>query len=196
MSVSVDACGTLFATRLRATPSSQLFTVLGLAGVGKSRLVREFLADIEGQALVARGRCLPYGDGITFWPLVEAVREAVGLEDGDSPETARLKLSLALGESPDSGVAARGVAELIGFADAADSSTAGMEGFAATQALFRPLPPTGHSYSSSTTSTGRSRHFSILWSISPTLSGTVLPCSSAWLALSCSMYDAVGVAAE
>jgi tetratricopeptide (TPR) repeat protein len=120
-------------------PSSQLFTVLGLAGVGKSRLVREFLADIEGQALVARGRCLPYGDGITFWPLVEAVRGAVGLEDGDSPETARLKLSRALGESPDSGVAARGVAELIGFADAADSSTAGMEGFAATQALFEAL---------------------------------------------------------
>ena len=37
-------------------------------------------------ALVARGRCLPYGEGITFWPLLEAVKEAVGLDESDSPE--------------------------------------------------------------------------------------------------------------
>ena len=53
--------------------SCQLFTVLGLAGVGKSRLVQEFLDGVAGQALVARGRCLPYGEGITYWPLLEAV---------------------------------------------------------------------------------------------------------------------------
>jgi class 3 adenylate cyclase/tetratricopeptide (TPR) repeat protein len=49
----------------------QLFTLLGAAGVGKSRLIRGFLRGIEGQATVATGRCLPYGDGITFSPLVE-----------------------------------------------------------------------------------------------------------------------------
>ena len=43
--------------------SCQLFTVLGLAGVGKSRLVQEFLEGVAGTALVARGRCLPYGEG-------------------------------------------------------------------------------------------------------------------------------------
>src|SRR5439155_4457696 len=60
--------------------SCQLFTVLGLAGVGKSRLVHEFLADLGGRALVARGRCLPYGEGITYWPLAEAVRGAAAFD--------------------------------------------------------------------------------------------------------------------
>ena len=44
-----------------------LFTLLGTAGVGKSRLTEEFLADVERSAMVLHGRCLPYGDGITFW---------------------------------------------------------------------------------------------------------------------------------
>src|SRR5438876_3364869 len=49
--------------------SCQLFTVLGTAGVGKSRLAAEFLSGIE--ARLARGRCLSYGEGITYWPVVE-----------------------------------------------------------------------------------------------------------------------------
>jgi DNA-binding SARP family transcriptional activator len=57
-----------------------LFTVLGAAGVGKSRLVSELLAEVADAAWVLRGRCLHYGEGITFWPLIEAftpVGEAV-----------------------------------------------------------------------------------------------------------------------
>jgi class 3 adenylate cyclase/tetratricopeptide (TPR) repeat protein len=50
-----------------------LFTLLGVAGVGKSRLVGELLARVGEEALVLRGRCLPYGEGITFWPLEEAL---------------------------------------------------------------------------------------------------------------------------
>ncbi|MGN6169137.1 MAG: AAA family ATPase, partial [Solirubrobacteraceae bacterium] len=50
-----------------------LFTLLGAAGVGKSRLIAELLAGIGDQASVLRGRCLHYGEGITFWPLVEAL---------------------------------------------------------------------------------------------------------------------------
>jgi class 3 adenylate cyclase len=50
-----------------------LFTLLGMAGVGKSRLVGELLAEVEDGATVLRGRCLHYGEGITFWPLVEAL---------------------------------------------------------------------------------------------------------------------------
>jgi class 3 adenylate cyclase len=53
-----------------------LFTLLGAAGVGKSRLIAELLAGIDGQATVLRGRCLPYGEGITFWPLIEALGSA------------------------------------------------------------------------------------------------------------------------
>jgi serine/threonine protein kinase/tetratricopeptide (TPR) repeat protein len=50
-----------------------LFTVLGEAGVGKSRLVAELLNDVGGAGCVLRGRCLPYGEGITFWPVTEAL---------------------------------------------------------------------------------------------------------------------------
>jgi DNA-binding SARP family transcriptional activator/class 3 adenylate cyclase len=116
--------------------SCQLFTVLGLAGVGKSRLVHEFLADVAAQALVARGRCLPYGEGITYWPLLEAVKEAAELDEGDSPETVRQKLTSVLGDGPDSVVAAGDVAELIGFGDVA---VGGGDGFAATREFFEAL---------------------------------------------------------
>ncbi len=61
--------------------SCQLFTLLGAAGVGKSRLTAELLAGIEDATLV-RGRCLPYGEGITYWPVVEVVKQlpALGVE--------------------------------------------------------------------------------------------------------------------
>ena len=53
--------------------SCRLFTILGDAGVGKSRLASEFLAGLE--ARVVRGRCLSYGKGITYWPIVEVVKQ-------------------------------------------------------------------------------------------------------------------------
>ena len=55
-----------------------LFTILGAAGVGKSRLVAEFLDGLGDQPTVLRGRCRPYGEGITFWPLLEIVRRLYG----------------------------------------------------------------------------------------------------------------------
>jgi len=51
----------------------QLFTLLGVAGVGKSRLTSKFLAGVD--AHVVRGRCLSYGEGITYWPVVEVVKQ-------------------------------------------------------------------------------------------------------------------------
>ena len=68
-------------------------TVIGDAGVGKSRLVSEFTHGVEGVATVLRGRCLPYGEGITFWPLVEAARSAASIEADDPPELALQKLA-------------------------------------------------------------------------------------------------------
>jgi class 3 adenylate cyclase/tetratricopeptide (TPR) repeat protein len=78
--------------------SRQAVTVLAPAGTGKSRLLREFLgyAAREG-ALTLRGRCLPYGDGITFWPLAEIVRGAAGISDDDMLEDARRKLAELVG---------------------------------------------------------------------------------------------------
>ena len=56
-----------------------LFTVLGPAGVGKSRLSDEFLTSLAG-AGVLRGQCLSYGNGITFWPVVEILVQLLGKE--------------------------------------------------------------------------------------------------------------------
>jgi class 3 adenylate cyclase/tetratricopeptide (TPR) repeat protein len=55
--------------------SCHMFTLLGQAGVGKSRLVRAFVAAVGDRARVLRGRCLHYGDGITYWPVVEVLLE-------------------------------------------------------------------------------------------------------------------------
>jgi class 3 adenylate cyclase/tetratricopeptide (TPR) repeat protein len=67
--------------------SCQLFTVLGSAGVGKSRLAAEFLGGIDGR--VVRGRCLSYGDGITYWPVVEILKQLGSLPDGDAAQPLR-----------------------------------------------------------------------------------------------------------
>ena len=64
--------------RVAAERSSRLVTVLGTAGLGKSRLADEFLDRIGDRSTTLRGQCLPYGDGITYWPLVQMVREAGG----------------------------------------------------------------------------------------------------------------------
>ena len=59
--------------RAQAGRSCELVTVVGDAGVGKSRLAAEFLTSIE--ATIVRGRCLPYGEGITYWPVVEVLKQ-------------------------------------------------------------------------------------------------------------------------
>jgi class 3 adenylate cyclase/tetratricopeptide (TPR) repeat protein len=59
--------------RVCAGPRCELVTVIGSAGVGKSRLVAEFLERVD--AIVVRGRCLSYGEGITYWPVVEVLKQ-------------------------------------------------------------------------------------------------------------------------
>ncbi len=73
-----------------------LVTSFGAAGVGKSRLITEF-ARIAAVPTVLRGRCLPYGDGITYWPLHEILRERVAQGDVEA-----LALSAAMaGDAPE-----------------------------------------------------------------------------------------------
>jgi class 3 adenylate cyclase/tetratricopeptide (TPR) repeat protein len=64
-----------------ADRTCRLFTLLGPAGIGKSRLVADFLERAGDSADVLRGRCLSYGEGITYWPLVEMLI-AIGVEPG------------------------------------------------------------------------------------------------------------------
>jgi class 3 adenylate cyclase len=68
-----------------------LVTIYGDPGVGKSRLTQEFVGWTEGLdpgPTVVRGRCLPYGDGVTYWPLAEILKGLAGNRDSDAPDVA------------------------------------------------------------------------------------------------------------
>jgi class 3 adenylate cyclase/tetratricopeptide (TPR) repeat protein len=86
----------------------QLFTLLGPAGIGKSRLSSELFTSVEGEASVLVGRCLPYGDGITFWPLTEVLRD-IGSDDtlaallGDDAEIVEQRLCAVTGRGAPTG---------------------------------------------------------------------------------------------
>jgi class 3 adenylate cyclase/tetratricopeptide (TPR) repeat protein len=68
-----------------------LVTIYGEPGVGKSRLARDFVAELE-RTTVLVGRSLPYGQGVTYWPLAEMVKTSAGISDDDPAEDAREKL--------------------------------------------------------------------------------------------------------
>ncbi len=70
---------------------AHLFTVYGEPGVGKTRLTNEFLASLEGTTILS-GRCLPYGESITYWPLAEMVKGAADIADDDPLDIAIEKL--------------------------------------------------------------------------------------------------------
>jgi class 3 adenylate cyclase len=70
--------------------SCELFTIAGEAGVGKSRLVSEALGSLGARAV--QGRCLPYGEGITYWPVVEVIKQLDSLPS--EPEAAAAIRSL------------------------------------------------------------------------------------------------------
>jgi class 3 adenylate cyclase/tetratricopeptide (TPR) repeat protein len=77
----------------------RLVTLVGEAGVGKSRLVRELASAVRDEATVLQGRCLPYGEGITYWPLAQIVRRAAAIEDGDPAGEALDKIAALLGDA-------------------------------------------------------------------------------------------------
>ena len=91
-------------------------TVLGGAGVGKTRLVLEAAGRLRERPAVLVGRCLPYGNGSTFWPLAEMVRQAAGIGLEDPPAAARAKLAALLDRgAPDGALVAERIGQLIGL---------------------------------------------------------------------------------
>jgi class 3 adenylate cyclase/tetratricopeptide (TPR) repeat protein len=80
--------------RAQTEQRCELVTIVGDAGVGKSRLIAEALAPFEGT--VVRGRCLPYGDGITYWPVVEVLKR---LDVLPQEEAAAAAIGSLLGET-------------------------------------------------------------------------------------------------
>src|SRR6266536_311612 len=106
-------------SRTIRTQRPHVFTVYGEPGVGKSRLIREFLAGVEGTTILA-GRALPYGEGITYWPLAEMVKAAAGITDDDPMETAKQKLIECCGDEA--------IAELLGLASGVMEAVEGERG--------------------------------------------------------------------
>jgi class 3 adenylate cyclase/tetratricopeptide (TPR) repeat protein len=89
-----DAWGAAVATR-----RAHLVTVIADAGVGKSRLVRELMDRVRADARLVFGRCLAYGEGITFWPLREMMVAAANIDRDDTPETAYQRLLECVGDA-------------------------------------------------------------------------------------------------
>ena len=108
---------TLDTTISSRTP--HLVTVVGAAGVGKSRLVGEFLAEASDRATVATGRCLSYGEGITFFPLAEAIRGLAAIDQDQSRDQARHRLLGLAASVPEGATVAERVAHLCGLSDVA-----------------------------------------------------------------------------
>ena len=86
-----------------------LVTIYGDPGVGKSRLVAEFVGwaeSLDPAPTIARGRCLPYGDGVTYWPLAEILKGLASIRDTDSSEVALERVQRLGGELITTDVAA------------------------------------------------------------------------------------------
>jgi DNA-binding SARP family transcriptional activator len=87
--------------RVVSDRATNLVVVSGPAGIGKTRLVQEFASLIDEEAIVLAGRCVPYGEGITFWPLSEALRQltTAGSNRFDSPDQEATALAARLAEA-------------------------------------------------------------------------------------------------
>jgi class 3 adenylate cyclase len=112
-----------------------LFTILGPPGVGKSRLVEEFVSGVEGSAEILRGRCLPYGDGITYFPVVETIKQAAGLGDFSLPDVVEPSVCAVLEGDEYRDAVCGHIAQLLGIGD----ETAGEETFWAIRRFFEAI---------------------------------------------------------
>jgi predicted ATPase/class 3 adenylate cyclase len=130
-------------TEVSTTRAARLVTVIGDAGVGKTRLISDFIGRVEAEAKVFRGRCLAYGDGITFWPLVEIVRSAARISEDDSPEAARARIAALLAEDdPDRDSIVDRVASAVGLSSSSHPVAElfwGARKLLESQAIERPL---------------------------------------------------------
>jgi class 3 adenylate cyclase/tetratricopeptide (TPR) repeat protein len=105
--------------RVRAERSPGSAVVIGLPGMGKSRLLTEFTTTLPDPCPVHRGRCLSYGEGITYWPIAEIVKDAAGILNDDSPNDLSAKLdsflrALPTDDADELRTMATGVATLVG----------------------------------------------------------------------------------
>src|SRR3954449_3554807 len=89
-----------FCDELLEGRSAGLTAIVGAPGVGKSRLLLELVRRLEKQFTVHRGKCLSYGEGITYWPIVEIFKSAAGILQSDEREASAQKLDTFLETLP------------------------------------------------------------------------------------------------
>src|SRR5262249_13596348 len=131
-------CALLREIHRRSTDRSaaEVFTVMGVAGVGKSRLTAEVVSSFGQGATTLSGRCLPYGEGITFWPIVGVLRQAAAIAESDSPDVVRQKLTDLRPDDIDGALVVDRLAALLGLS----AETPGIqETFWAVRKLFEHL---------------------------------------------------------
>jgi predicted ATPase len=119
-----------------ADETCQLFTLLGPAGVGKSRLVHEFLREVRAEAEVLRGRCPPYGERVGFWPVAETIKQAAGISDADTAAEVRDKVAALLGVGGRVSAIADHIAAIIGLSEVPSSSD---ETFRAIRSVYESI---------------------------------------------------------
>ena len=159
--------------RARRDRTVQLVTLIGVPGIGKSRLVWELQRALEGEpGLVTwrRGRCLPYGDGVTFWALGEMVKAQAGILETDDAAMAESKLHGAVRDlvaDPREAEWVEGHLRLLLALDAPVGERR-EDAFAAWRRAFEALSAGGRSCWWSKTFTGRTRACSTSSTIWPT----------------------------
>jgi class 3 adenylate cyclase len=99
--------------------SGELLTIVGPAGVGKSRLAIDFAESVREQAAVAVGRCLSYGEGLASWPLREVVTAVAGSADGAGPDEVRSGLARVVEGDEDAAAIVERVAGAVGWSESA-----------------------------------------------------------------------------
>jgi len=97
-------------------------TVVGEPGVGKSRLVGEFVAQVGGRATVVTGRCLSYGDGITFYPAAEILSKVVGSTETDSPAAVAERIRVVVGEGEEGALIVERLLRMLGLGGSGSGS--------------------------------------------------------------------------
>ena len=133
--------------RAKSEREPQLVTLVGVPGIGKSRLTFELLQVLTADPGLWRwrqGRCLPYGDGVTFWPFGEIVKSHAEIFETDSPNRAREKLERMLAGLFDDPAAALDVEQQLRQLVGAETETGrgpdDLKGaFAAWRAFFEAL---------------------------------------------------------
>jgi class 3 adenylate cyclase/tetratricopeptide (TPR) repeat protein len=122
--------------RAKAEGSCQLVTLFGPAGSGKSRVTAEFIHRLEEDVRVLQGRCLPYGEGITYWPIAEAIKNMCGITETDSRAKASEKIAEFLPEGEESELVKERISAAIGLSDATPDT---QETFWAVRKLLEEL---------------------------------------------------------